>query len=341
MSVTNRHGPGVSTNTGPERARCLGEKPPAGCTVARMEAFEQFCALDLEAEGLVVSEAVKFPVTRQTKKASVVEVQTHGYEVDLVGAREDRLVLATVKSYFGSKGVQAREVTGSGGKTSGYALLNDPVIRDGVLAAACLTYGYAPSQVRMRLYVGKFAGSVRAGQEKTIREWCGSQVVGGGAPIDVRSLSDIIDRVAKLATSTTYRDNPVLVTLKVLAHAGLLLEAKVTDQKSLVGSRVADELEFIGEDQIKEFDSLFERAMSFDGFGYAGGITEAELVAYRVRAEWVLDRCASVAVDDLLTALFTECRMLRFSGYPPTNRLFAYLRDLEARIDEARIDEAR
>lgn len=57
-----------------------------------MEAFESFVALALEAEELVVSEALKFPVTRQTPSG----LQTHGYEVDLVGARADRLVLASV-----------------------------------------------------------------------------------------------------------------------------------------------------------------------------------------------------------------------------------------------------
>ncbi|MFL5826734.1 MAG: hypothetical protein ACJ76V_09445, partial [Thermoleophilaceae bacterium] len=40
------------------------------------------------------------------------EMQTHGYEVDLVAARADRLVLATVKSFFGSRGVVADHVTG-------------------------------------------------------------------------------------------------------------------------------------------------------------------------------------------------------------------------------------
>ena len=44
-----------------------------------------------------MSEAVKFPVTLQTKKAAYAEIQTHGYEVDLVGVRRDRLVLATVQ----------------------------------------------------------------------------------------------------------------------------------------------------------------------------------------------------------------------------------------------------
>jgi hypothetical protein len=35
-----------------------------------MEAFEAFVAVALEAEGFVVSEAVKFPVTLQTRKAA-------------------------------------------------------------------------------------------------------------------------------------------------------------------------------------------------------------------------------------------------------------------------------
>jgi hypothetical protein len=80
-----------------------------------MESFEQFVAVAMEAEGLIVSEAVKFPVRRQTRKALHDEVQTHGYEVDLVGARADRLVLATVKSFLGSRGVVADHVMGTGG----------------------------------------------------------------------------------------------------------------------------------------------------------------------------------------------------------------------------------
>ena len=77
-----------------------------------MEAFESFVAVALEAEGLVVSSAVKFPVRLQTRRVDRVEIQTHGYEVDLVGARADRLILATVKSALGSRGVVAEHVTG-------------------------------------------------------------------------------------------------------------------------------------------------------------------------------------------------------------------------------------
>ena len=70
-----------------------------------MEAFESFVAIALESEGFVVSGAVKFPVTRQVRKPQRVEVQTHGFEVDLVAANAERLVLASVKSFFGSRGV--------------------------------------------------------------------------------------------------------------------------------------------------------------------------------------------------------------------------------------------
>jgi hypothetical protein len=65
-----------------------------------MEAFEQFVAVALESEGFVVSSAVKFDVSRTTRKAAYTEVQKHGYEVDLIGARANHLVLATVKSFF-------------------------------------------------------------------------------------------------------------------------------------------------------------------------------------------------------------------------------------------------
>ena len=39
---------------------------------------------------------------------------------------------------------------------------------------------------------------------------------------------DVIDRVREAAASKTYRDNPVLVTMKVLAAAGLLQGADTT-----------------------------------------------------------------------------------------------------------------
>jgi len=191
-----------------------------------MESFEQFVAVAMEAEGLIVSEAVKFPVRRQTRKVLHDEVQTHGYEVDLVGARADRLVLATVKSFLGSRGVVAEHVMGTGGDRrfrNLYLLLNDPVIRSRVVSSAAERYGYAEDQVRVRLYVGRFAAPVKHTHEPAIRAWASTQIVGGG-PIEVYGLPDVIQVVRKVAGSKTYRDNPVLVTMKVLDAGGLLAD---------------------------------------------------------------------------------------------------------------------
>lgn len=189
-----------------------------------MESYEQFVAVAMEAEGLIISEAIKFPVTRQTKKAAHTEVQTHGYEVDLVGARADRLVLATVKSFFGSRGVVAEHVDGTSTDIRGnslYALLNDPVVRTSVVDVAAERYGYSVDEVELRLYAGRFAAPTKGTHEAAIRHWCASQQVGSG-PIVVYGVEDVVRAVRLAARSKTYRDNPVLVTMKVLEAAGQL-----------------------------------------------------------------------------------------------------------------------
>jgi hypothetical protein len=183
-----------------------------------MEAFEQFVALAMESEGLVVSEALKFPVQIQTSKAAYAEFQTHGFEVDLVGARQDRLVLATVKSFFGSRGVTYEGVTGTGTNGSWYALLNRPEVRDTVTRLAAERFGYQLDQVEMRLYAGKFAGG---GHEPRIREWCAAQNVGSG-PIGVIGAAEVVKVVRAIAESKSYRDNAVLATLKLLNSVGAL-----------------------------------------------------------------------------------------------------------------------
>ena len=135
-----------------------------------MEAFESFVAVALESEGFVVSEAVKFPVAQVTRKAAYEEVQTHGFEVDLVAARADRLVLATVKSFFGSQGVQADHVTGATTNLVArkrYRLLNDVAVRDEVVAGAAKRNGYRPAQVGLRLYAGRFPAPTKGTHEAT------------------------------------------------------------------------------------------------------------------------------------------------------------------------------
>lgn len=185
-----------------------------------MEAFESFVALSMGKEGLVVSGATKFMIKRKTKKSVHSEYQTHGYEVDLVGARKDKLVLATVKSFFGSDGVRSKEVSGesSASGSAGYKLLNDFELRDAVIEEACKAYGYSRNQVELRLYAGKFAGK---NGEQEVRDWARSQIVGSG-PIRVYGVNEVVADVKELAKSKTYIDDPALVAVKVLAFAGSL-----------------------------------------------------------------------------------------------------------------------
>ncbi|MFO0577950.1 MAG: hypothetical protein U1A78_28405 [Polyangia bacterium] len=195
-----------------------------------MEAFESFVALALEAEKFVVSSAVKFDVKRRTAKRDYEEEQQHGYEVDLVAARSDALVLATVKSFFGSGGVRSEEVLGttsSEKKRKLYLLLNDPIIRDSVIKAAADRYGYRLDQIELRMYVGRFAAPIKGHHEKAIREWAATQKVGRGS-IQIIGVRDVVGSVREAASRKQYRDNAVLVTMKVLEAAGIL-EVKLPD----------------------------------------------------------------------------------------------------------------
>lgn len=201
-----------------------------------MEAFEQFVAVALAAEGLVVSSNLKFPIARQTRKKTHTEIQEHSYEIDLAGARGDRLVLVSVKSYFGSKGVRYADVSGTGKNSDRYMVLNDPAIRDGVIAGAAERYGYRKDQITLRLAVGRFAGKTDD-NERMIRDWCAGQLAGAGA-IELVTVREIVERVRSVAQATTYVDNPVLVALKVLAAAGVLdLEKPVGE---ITNSMLAD-----------------------------------------------------------------------------------------------------
>jgi hypothetical protein len=91
-----------------------------------------------------------------------------------VGACADRLILATVKSALGSRGVVAEHVTGETTNDAArkrYILLNHPEIRRKVIGEAGRLYGYRASQIELRLYVGRFAGPVKGVHEKKIRAW--------------------------------------------------------------------------------------------------------------------------------------------------------------------------
>jgi hypothetical protein len=190
-----------------------------------MEAFEQFVAVYLEQQDYVVSSAVKFPVRRQTRRLDRVEVQTHGYEVDLIAARADHLILASVKSFLGSRGVVADHVIGTSDNMAAnkrYVILNDKEIRKSIVRQAASRYGYDRNQVQLGLYVGRFSGPSRGEHEQRVRDWCKRQRIGAGA-IEVFSLTDMVESVVHAATDVKqYRDNPVLMTMRLLNAANLL-----------------------------------------------------------------------------------------------------------------------
>lgn len=108
-------------------------------------------------------------------------------------ARADRLVLATVKSFSGSRGVVAEHVMGRGSTPAQqrlYALLNNIGVHDAVLTAAAHRYGYRHDQVELRLSVGNFAAPTTRKHEDPIRDWCAAQNVGIG-PVRVVGLTKV------------------------------------------------------------------------------------------------------------------------------------------------------
>ena len=126
-----------------------------------MEAFEHIVKVFLESQGYIVTTNVKFPVRRKTKKAKYGEYQTHGYEVDIVAAKANSLLLGSVKSLFGSRGVNRQGFKGIADARKGthfdwYKIFNESEIREGVLQEAQKKYGYPLEQIRFCLFAGKF-----------------------------------------------------------------------------------------------------------------------------------------------------------------------------------------
>jgi hypothetical protein len=188
-----------------------------------VEGFEHLVKVALESENLIVSSNLKFPVAKKTKKKGGREIQTHGYEIDLVGARSDLLVLASVKSFFGSRGVNRQGFEGIADRDRKtyfglYKLFNDSEVRRGVVAKAAERFGYRVDQIELRLYVGKFQNEK---ERQAISDHLG-RILAGRGPIKVIALNEIIAALLGVIESKTYFNDPVVITLKALQHAKLL-----------------------------------------------------------------------------------------------------------------------
>jgi hypothetical protein len=187
-----------------------------------MESFEHLCKVALEAEGFVVTGNIKFFVRRKTRKKGHIEYQKHGYEIDLVGARGDQLVLAEVKSYLGSKGVNRQAFRGLADETrktdyDRFKLFNEPELRKELCREACERFGYESDRLKLRMYVGKFAH----GHEEAVRAHLGNL----HPSVQVVGLNEIVSALIRLAGPRTYTDDPVVMTVKALALARRLVGA--------------------------------------------------------------------------------------------------------------------
>ena len=188
-----------------------------------MEGFEHVVKVAMELENLIVTSNMKFPVSKRTRKKDREETQTHGYEIDLVGARRDKLVLASVKSYFGSKGVSRRHFKGldersTSANLSGQKFFNDEVIRQGLINKAAELLGYDESQIELRLYVGKFASEA----DKTDIVNHLGQLHTASGPVKVIDVETLIDQVMSVVKSKTYINDPIISLLKAMKQAGKL-----------------------------------------------------------------------------------------------------------------------
>ena len=210
-----------------------------------MEGYEHLVKVSLEAEGLIVSSNLKFPVTKKTRKSGG-EKQTHGYEVDLVGARKDLLVLASVKSFFGSTGVRREGFQGLVKNTNPtprqqrhfnlYKLFNDKKVREGVIARAAERFGYSPRRVELRLYAGKFQNEAAKNDITAHLQ----QIKAGKGPVKVFGLAETLAKLLTVLESKTYFNDPVIMTLKALTER--LRQTKGKNSRKINMKKAVNEL---------------------------------------------------------------------------------------------------
>ena len=198
-----------------------------------MEGFEHVVRLYLERLGFVVATNVKFKLAKKTAKVGRDETQTHGYEIDAIAARADRLLLGEVKSFFGSTGVQRSSFAGlapqpalpsgewlarQAREFAKYRLLNDSEHREKVIGEACSKYGYRPAQVTVALFVGHF----KPGDEEAITNHLRALRTEGGC-IEVHGPKDIAAKLLKdIMGDKTYANDPVVSTLRLLQEVGAI-----------------------------------------------------------------------------------------------------------------------
>ena len=186
-----------------------------------MESFEHVVKVYLESSGYTVSCGVKFPVRMRTKaktKDGTKHYQKHGYEVDIVAARHGQLLLGSVKSFFGSRGVNRQGFRGIADRSrrthfQRYMMFNRLKLRNAILHRASEIYGFPMNQIRLALFVGKFLAADKEDVEAYLSK----------RGIDVIGPDVIVEQLLTLIGNRTYVNDPVITTLRLLHSRGKLI----------------------------------------------------------------------------------------------------------------------
>lgn len=184
-----------------------------------MESFEHVVKVYLESLGYAVSCGVKFPIKLRVKsKDGKKHYQRHGYEVDVVAAKHGELLLGSVKSFFGSKGVNRQGFKGLANPDRRthfprYLMFNRLKIGNGIIREASKLYGYQKEQIRLALFVGRFLACDKDAVRKHLTER-GVKVVGP---------DEIVKQLLTLVSKKTYVNDPVITTLRLLYAEGKIV----------------------------------------------------------------------------------------------------------------------
>lgn len=191
-----------------------------------MESYEHVAKIWIEAQGFVVSSGVKFMLKLPTKKKSRKEAQEHGYEVDLIAARQDRLVLVNVKSYFGSKGLG---LTG----LKNEKMFSRDQVWEGIITGACHRYGY--SRDKIELWV--VAGLVSPRNKTAILKYLQTLATDRDTPTRFFDATDVAQGLVDSTESKTYFNDPVIATVRTLREARFLKPREGDTSKSPTSKR--------------------------------------------------------------------------------------------------------
>ena len=168
-----------------------------------MESYEHVAKVWMESKGYAVSTGVKFMLRLPTQKKAWDEEQEHGYEVDLVAARGDKLVLVNVKSYFGSKGLSLVGLKRE-------KMFSRDEVWEGILHGACKRYGYSKDQVELWVV----AGRVRRVEQTRVRDFLKEFSVRWGLRTEFFSAEDVAKGLIEATESRTYVNDPVIATVR-------------------------------------------------------------------------------------------------------------------------------